>query len=97
MLFKDRAEFRRVNPNLGWAEAFYREILERPQHRDRELELLQQGGGLETFEGVIGPVDQVQIEWHNYVRQLKSALSGEELNELKLRKRSEATNSYPGR
>jgi len=24
-LFKDRAEFRRVNPNLGWAEAFYRE------------------------------------------------------------------------
>jgi len=24
-LFKDRAEFRWVNPNLGWAEAFYRE------------------------------------------------------------------------
>ena len=24
-LFKDRAEFRRINPNLGWAEAFYRE------------------------------------------------------------------------
>jgi hypothetical protein len=24
-LFKDRAEFRRVNPGLGWAEAFYRE------------------------------------------------------------------------
>jgi hypothetical protein len=23
-LFKDRAEFRRVNPGLGWAEAFYR-------------------------------------------------------------------------
>ena len=24
-LFKDRAEFRRVNPGLGWAEAFYRQ------------------------------------------------------------------------
>jgi hypothetical protein len=24
-LFKDRAEFRWVNPNMGWAEAFYRE------------------------------------------------------------------------
>jgi hypothetical protein len=24
-LFKDRAEFRRINPGLGWAEAFYRE------------------------------------------------------------------------
>ena len=24
ILFKDRAEFRRVTPNLGWAEAFYR-------------------------------------------------------------------------
>jgi hypothetical protein len=24
-LFKNRAEFRRINPNLGWAEAFYRE------------------------------------------------------------------------
>jgi hypothetical protein len=23
-LFKDRAEFRRINPNFGWAEAFYR-------------------------------------------------------------------------
>jgi hypothetical protein len=24
-LFKDRTEFRRINPNLGWAEAFYRQ------------------------------------------------------------------------
>jgi hypothetical protein len=24
-LFKDRAELRRINPGLGWAEAFYRE------------------------------------------------------------------------
>jgi hypothetical protein len=24
-LFKDRAEFRWINPNLGWAEAFYHE------------------------------------------------------------------------
>jgi hypothetical protein len=23
-LFKDRTEFRRINPGLGWAEAFYR-------------------------------------------------------------------------
>ena len=29
-LFKDRAEFRRINPGLGWAEAFYRSHIASP-------------------------------------------------------------------
>lgn len=36
-LFKDRAEFRRINPNLGWAEAFYRAPYCRAYFSDREI------------------------------------------------------------
>jgi len=50
-------------------------VFESPRHRDRALDLVQQGGGLEAFERMIGPVDQVQAEWHEYVRQLKAELS----------------------
>ena len=32
-------------------------------------------GGLEAFEQTLGPVNQVQSEWHAYVRQLKTLLS----------------------
>ena len=50
-------------------------MFENPRHRDRALDLVQQGGGLEAFERMIGPVDQVQAEWHEYVRHLKAELS----------------------
>jgi hypothetical protein len=48
-LFKDRAEFRRINSGLGWAEAFYRK---------HALPLVQKGGGLEAFEQTLGPGGQ---------------------------------------
>jgi len=37
LLYKDRAEFRWVNPNLGWAEAFYRKPYCRAYYSDKEM------------------------------------------------------------
>jgi len=58
-------------------------LFESPRCREHALELVRRGGSLEAFEQTLGPVGQVQVEWHNYVRHLKGALSGED---LKLRK-----------
>lgn len=54
-------------------------LLESPRYGNRALELVQQGGGLEAFERVIGPIEQIQAEWHTHVRELKARLSGEHL------------------
>jgi hypothetical protein len=51
-------------------------LFESPKYRERALMLTQQGGGLPAFEQTIGPVDQVQVEWHAYVRRLKTFLAG---------------------
>jgi hypothetical protein len=40
-LFKDRAELRRVNPSLGWAEAFYREPYCHAYYSANEINSLQ--------------------------------------------------------
>ena len=48
-------------------------VFESGQHRDRALELVRRGGGLDAFEEIIGPVDKVQSEWHEHVRQLKAS------------------------
>ena len=37
LLYKDRKEFRWVNPNLGWAEAFYRKPYCRAYYSDKEM------------------------------------------------------------
>jgi hypothetical protein len=37
---------------------------------------LQRGGGLEAFEELIGPVEQIQSEWHDHVQKLKARLIG---------------------
>jgi len=42
------------------------------------VNLSQQGGDLAAFEKTIGPVEQVQAEWHHHVRRLKAALSGKD-------------------
>ena len=47
-----------------------------PRHRERALALAQRGGGLAAFEELIGPLEQVQAEWHTHVRNLKAELSG---------------------
>jgi hypothetical protein len=50
-------------------------VFESPRCRNHALELVRRGGGLEAFEQILGPVDQVQVEWHEYVRRLKGSLS----------------------
>ena len=74
-----------------WTLTYF--IFESPQHRERALALVQRGGGLEAFEQLIGPVEQVQAEWHAYVRRLKSALSGSDLEFFKKAKGRTATGS----
>jgi hypothetical protein len=66
-------------------------MFESPQHRERALALVQRGGGLDAFEQTIGPVEQVQSEWHAYVRRLKAALAGSDLEFFKKPKGRTAT------
>ena len=71
-------------------------IFQSPRYRPHALALVQQGGGLEAFEQIIGPVDKVQTEWHAYVRRLKTALSKGDPRFFKYGQLSESTNSTPG-
>jgi hypothetical protein len=50
---------------------------------------------LDAFEQLIGPVETVQAEWHAYVRRLKAALAGSDLEFFKSRRRSGSTNAPP--
>lgn len=59
-----------------WTLTYF--LFESDQYRDRALRLVESGGELKDFEQIIGPVEQVQAEWHNYVRQLKAALAGQD-------------------
>lgn len=59
-----------------WTLTYF--LFESEKYHDRALQLLQSGGQLEDFEKLIGPVEQVQTEWHDYVRHLKAALTGKE-------------------
>ena len=68
-------------------------IFESPKYRGHALALAQRGGGLEAFEQTIGPVEQVQSEWHDYVRSLKAALAGTDLEFLRSHRRAEHTNA----
>jgi Protein of unknown function (DUF1570) len=64
-----------------WTLTYF--VFESPQHRERALALVQRGGGLDAFEQLIGPVETVQPEWHAYVRRLKAALAGSDLEFFK--------------
>lgn len=64
-------------------------LCESGKYHDRALKLVQSGGGLDAFEKIIGPVEQVQIEWHAYVRRLRSAAAGKDLQFLGTGKTSE--------
>jgi hypothetical protein len=59
------------------------------------LALVQRGGGLDAFEQLIGPVDTVQSEWHAYIRRLKVALAGSDLEFFKAQRRAGSTNAPP--
>ena len=49
-------------------------LLETPKYRDGAFALIQRGGSLSAFEQCVGPVEQVEGEWHEYVRGLKRSL-----------------------
>jgi len=76
-----------------WTITYF--IMESPHYREHALELVQRGGGMKAFEQVIGPVDQVEREWHNYVRHLKATLAGRELKPGKSRSTLTNTNALP--
>ncbi len=54
-------------------------LFESTRCREHALDLVRRGGSLAAFEQTLGPVDQVQVEWHGYVRHLKAVLAGEDL------------------
>jgi hypothetical protein len=70
-------------------------LFESPQYREQALALVQKGGGLEAFEQTIGSVDKVEGEWHAYVRRLKTALAGSDVNFFKYGQLPDTTNSLP--
>jgi len=70
-------------------------VFESPRCREHALELVRRGGSLEALEQTLGPVDQVQVEWHNYVRHLKDVLSGQDLQLRKSQRLRQSTNSVP--
>jgi hypothetical protein len=76
-----------------WTLTYF--VFESPQHRERALALVQGGGGVDVFEQIVGPVDTVQIEWHAYIRRLKDALAGRDLEFFRSRKRSGPTRASP--
>jgi hypothetical protein len=72
-------------------------IFEGPRYREHAVQLAQRGGSLGAFENILGPVDQVQAEWHQYVRELKGTLAGERLMPLEARRLQRLTNSPPNK
>ena len=64
-----------------WTLTYY--IFEGEKHRGSAMALVQRGGELEAFEEIIGPVDAVQAKWHEYVRRMKAALSGQDMEFLR--------------
>ena len=71
-----------------WTLTYF--IFETEKYHDGALQLVRQGGQLEDFERLIGPVESVQIEWHDYVRRLKATLSGKDRESLKMLKANKA-------
>ncbi|HEV2694944.1 MAG TPA: DUF1570 domain-containing protein [Verrucomicrobiae bacterium] len=74
-----------------WTLTYF--LFESQKYHDRAVQLAQKGGGLADFETLIGPVDQIQAEWHDYVRQLKAGLMGKNVEFFKNRKKREQPNS----
>ena len=72
-------------------------VFEDPNYRDHSLELVRRGGDLTALEEIFGPVEQVQTEWHRYVRHLKAVLSGEDLKRHKSGRLPPRSNSSPSR
>jgi hypothetical protein len=53
-------------------------LCDQPPYKDKALELIRGGGTLDSVERLFGPIDRLQVEWHRYVRELKSRIAAEE-------------------
>jgi hypothetical protein len=51
-------------------------VFESPKYSAHAIALAERGGDLKSFEDLIGPLEQVQKDWHEYVRHLKAVISG---------------------
>jgi hypothetical protein len=58
-------------------------IFEHPVYSKHAVELFERGGDLESFEKLIGPVEKIQVEWHDHVRRIKAAVAGHDRHFLK--------------
>ena len=76
-----------------WTLTYF--LFESPRCREHALELVRRGGSLDALEQTLGPVEQVQVEWHNYVRQLKRVVSGEDLQLRNGQRLHQSTNGVP--
>jgi len=56
-----------------WTLTYF--VFEDPRHRSKALELVKERGRLSAFERLIGSVEVVQQEWHDYVQKLKADLA----------------------
>lgn len=50
-------------------------VFEHPDHQASALALVKEGGRLDAFERLVGPIGQMEKEWHAYVRQLKARIA----------------------
>jgi hypothetical protein len=51
-------------------------VLENEAYRTKAASLIERGGDLAAFEELIGPIEQIQSEWHDHVHRLKMRLTG---------------------
>ena len=72
-------------------------LFETEKHRRAVTALIEQGGGLDAFEKLIGPVDKAQAEWHDYARHLKAVLAGHDPQFLRTGKVPPMTNALERR
>jgi hypothetical protein len=68
-----------------WTLTYF--IFESKKYQAHALPLAQRGGELDAFEELIGPVDPVQAEWHDFVRKLKQDLKKQDRENYKNRKK----------
>lgn len=74
-----RALISGTGPNIGqhvnlyyiefWSLSHFLFHYQDGKYADRYRELIAQGGSLENFERLLGPVDQLQVEWYGYLQQ----------------------------
>lgn len=73
-------------------------VFEDPKHQSQSIALVREGGEIRAFERLIGPVDQIEREWHAYVRAMKTNLaSPPNLPGVRNKSRTETEGERPSR